>query len=403
MDFSLSEEQRLMQDSLSRLLQKSYSFEQRRDYQRTATGWSQDVWRQSADMGLLALPFDERHGGLSGTALETMIVMEQFGRAITLEPYLATVVLAGGILRHAGSDEQNERIVPKIIDGTWTLSLAHEEATGHGEIAHVGTTAQWADGAWRLDGEKSFALHGGSADMLVVSARVSGGRADKDGIALFLVDTGSPGVRISDYPLHDGQRAAVVSLTSAAVAPQDVIGTPGTMFPVLERVHQEAIAAICAEAVGVMTEVHEMTVAYLKQRRQFGGPIGNFQALQHRAAEMYIALEQAKSMAMFATIMSNSNRNNSSSSSGGRSNSGSSSERAQAVSAAKVQIGRSGRFIGEQAVQLHGGIAMAMEFKAGHYFKKLTVLDQFLGDADHHLELLSQSGGLFENGERAGG
>jgi pimeloyl-CoA dehydrogenase small subunit len=382
MNFALSEEQRLMQDSLCRLLQKSYGFEQRKDYQRSASGWSDDVWRQFADMGLLALPFDDRHGGLSGTPVETMIVMEQLGRAITLEPYLATVVLAGGILRHAGSDEQNERIVGQIIGGTWTLSLAHEEAAAHGEIAHVGTTAQWTDGTWRLDGEKSFALHGGSADALVVSARVSGGPSDKDGIALFLVDSRSPAVRIDDYPMHDGQRAAAVSLSSAAVAPQDVIGTPGKMFPVLERVNQEAIAAVCAEAVGVMSELHEMTVAYLKQRRQFGVPIGNFQALQHRAADIYIALEQARSMAMFAAIMS-ANSND--------------SARAQAVSAAKVQIGRSGRYIGEQAIQLHGGIGMAMEFKAGHYFKKLTLLDQFLGDADHHLELLSHGSGLFEN------
>jgi pimeloyl-CoA dehydrogenase small subunit len=382
-DFALSEEQRLMQDSLSRLLQRSYGFEQRREYQRSATGWSGDLWRQYAEMGLLALPFDERHGGLSGTPVETMIVMEQLGRAITLEPYLATVVLAGGVLRHAGSDGQNGRIIGKIIEGTWTLALAHEEAAAHGDLAYVETTARLTGGTWRLDGEKSFALHGGSANAIIVSARVGGtSPTDRDGIGLFLVDPDDPGVRIDDYPLHDGQRAAAVRLSSATVAQGDVIGVPGKAFPVLERVYQEAIAAICAEAVGVMAELHEMTVAYLKQRRQFGVPIGNFQALQHRAADMYIALEQAKSMAIFATMMSAHSND---------------SARALAVSAAKVQIGRSGRWIGEQAMQLHGGIAMAMEFKAGHYFKKLTMLDQFLGDADHHLELLSAGDGLFEH------
>lgn len=382
MHFALSEEQRLMQESLSRLLQKSYAFEQRRRYERSATGWSAELWRQYADMGLLALPFDERHGGLNGTPVETMIVMEQFGRSITLEPYLATVVLAGGILRHAASGEQKDRIIGKIADGTWTLALAHEEALAHGELAHVGTTARQVAGAWQLDGAKSCVLHGGSADALIISARVEGEATDKGGIALFLVDPRSPGVRVSDYPLHDGQRAAAVSLSSVAVPPQDVIGTPGETFHVLERVYHEAIAAICAESVGVMTELHEMTVAYLKQRRQFGVPIGSFQALQHRAADMYMAFEQARSMSMFATIMSTNSDDDA---------------RTQAISAAKVQIGRSGRFIGEQAVQLHGGIAMAMEYKAGHYFKKLTVLDQFFGDADHHLELLSHGSGLFAN------
>jgi pimeloyl-CoA dehydrogenase small subunit len=383
LDFALSEEQRLLQDSLSRLLQRSYSFEQRKEYQRSATGWSDDIWRQYAEMGLLALPFHERHGGLSGTPVETMIVMEQLGRAITVEPYLATIVLSGGILRHAGSDEQNERIIGKIIDGTWTLALAHEEAAAHGDLGYVATTARRTDGTWRLDGEKSLALHGGSANAIIVSARVGGNSpADRDGIALFLVNPGGPGVRIDDYPLHDGQRAATVTLSSAAVAQEDVIGAPGEAFRVLEQVHHEANAAICAEAVGVMTELHEMTVTYLKQRRQFGVPIGNFQALQHRAADMYIALEQARSMAMFATMMSTNSDD---------------MARAQAVSAAKVQIGRSGRWIGEQAVQLHGGIGMAMEFKAGHYFKRLTMLDQFLGDADHHLELLSAGDGLFEH------
>ena len=381
MNFALSEEQRLMQDSLSRLLQKSYSFEHRKEYQKSTVGWSRDLWRQYADMGLLALPFDDHDGGLSGTPVETMIVMEQLGRAITLEPYVATIVLAGGIIRHAGSDRQKQRIIEKIIDGTMILSLAHEEEQARYDLASVGTTAKLIDGAWQLNGQKSFALHADSADMLIVSARVSGDSTDRDGIALFLLDSDSAGIRIEGFRTHDGQRAASVALTSVTVGAEGAIGTPGKMYPVLERVYHEAIAALCAEAIGVMAELHEATVDYLKQRRQFGVPIGSFQTLQHRAAEMFMALEQARSMAMFAAIMSND---------------GDDLARAQAISAAKVQIGRSGRWIGEQAVQLHGGIAMAMEYKAGHYFKKLTMLDRLLGDADHHLELLSQGGGLFE-------
>jgi len=381
MNFALSEEQQLMQDSLSRLLQKSYSFEHRNEYQKSTVGWSRDMWRQYADMGLLALPFDDRDGGLSGTPVETMIVMEQLGRAITLEPYVATIVLAGGIIRHAGSDLQKQRLVEKIIDGSAILALAHQEEQARYDLASVGTTAKMVDGAWQLNGQKSFALHADSADMLIVSARVGGTSTDRDGIALFLVDSDSAGVRIEGYRTHDGQRAASVTLTSVTIDAEGAIGTPGKMYPVLERVYQEAIAALCAEAVGVMAELHEATVDYLKQRRQFGVPIGSFQVLQHRAAEMYMALEQARSMAMFATIMSNDEDE---------------LARAQAISAAKVQIGRSGRLIGEQAVQLHGGIAIAMEYKAGHYFKKLTMLDRLLGDADHHLELLSQGGSLFE-------
>jgi pimeloyl-CoA dehydrogenase small subunit len=381
MHFALSEEQRLIQDSLRRLLQKSYSFEHRLQHLNSACGWSRDLWRQYADLGLLALPFEDRHGGLSGTPVETMIVMEQFGRAITLEPYLATVVLAGGVTRHAGSEEQKQKIIGKIIDGTMTLSLAHEEKDARYDLASVGTAARLVDGAWQLDGHKSFALHADSADALIVSARVGGSATDKNGIALFLVDVDTPGLDIEAYRIHDGQRAAAVSLNSVRVDSDCVVGTPGEMYTIIERVYQEAIAAVCAEAVGVMTELHETTVEYLKQRRQFGVPIGSFQALQHRAAEMFIALEQARSMAMFATIMSSDSHDDA---------------RAQAISAAKVQIGRSGRWIGEQAVQLHGGIAIAMEFKAGHYFKKLTMLDQFLGNADHHLEVLSQGGGLFE-------
>jgi alkylation response protein AidB-like acyl-CoA dehydrogenase len=379
-DFALSEEQQMMQDSLARLLQKSCTFEQRTALLKSGKGWSEDIWRQYADMGLLALPFDESHGGLGGTAVETMIVMEQIGRAMALEPYFATLVLAGGILRHAGNPEQHERITSKVIDGSWTLTLAHDEAASHGDLSQVETRATRIDGHWVIDGEKTFALNS-AADAIIVSARISEDRAnDRHGLGLFLVDARAPGVRLREYTLHDGRRAASVTLDAAKVADHDVIGVPGEAFPILERVREDAIAAICAEAVGAMAELHELTVNYLKQRRQFGVHIGSFQALQHRAADMYIALEQARSMALYATMMIADHD---------------ASARAQAIAAAKVQIGRSGRFIGEQAIQLFGGIGMAMEFKAGHYFKKLTVLDRMMGDADEQLETLSAGQSLF--------
>jgi pimeloyl-CoA dehydrogenase small subunit len=381
MRFELSEDQQLIKESLGRLLEKHYSFERRKGYQNAAEGWSREVWQQYADLGLLALPFDERHGGLSGTPVETMLVMELFGRVIALEPYLATVILAGGIVRHAGSDAQKERLVAAITAGSTTLALAHEERDARYDLAHVGTAAKPDGDGWRLDGQKCLVLHGDTASKLIVSARVAGKVDERQGIALFLVDAASTGVDVRPYPTQDGQRAADISLTGVRVAPDDVIGTPGAMYPAIQRAYDEAIAALCAEAVGAMAMLHELTVDYLKQRRQFGVPIGSFQALQHRAAEMFMALEQARSMAMFAAIMAADADDDA---------------RGQAISAAKVQIGRSARFIGEQAVQMHGGIAMAMECSAGHYFKRLTTIDRLMGDADHHLALVAQGESLFD-------
>ena len=380
MDFALSEEQQMMQDGLARLLQKSCPFERRAAIIQSDKGWSEEVWRQFADMGLLALPFDESLGGLGGSPVETMIVMEQMGRSLALEPYFATVILAGGVLRRAASAEQNERITSRIIDGQWTLALAHDEAKAQGDFAHVETRARRNARTWVLDGEKSFVLNGDSADGIIVSARIEGSPNDQYGLGLFLVNPSDPGVHVRKYTLHDGRRAASLSLSGVYVEATNVIGHPGEAFVLLEAVRQDALAGICAEAVGAMSVLHEMTVDYLKQRRQFGVTIGSFQALQHRAADMYIALEQARSMAMYATMMISD---------------ADAASRARAVAAAKVQIGRSGRFIGEQAIQLFGGIGVAMEFKAGHCFKKLTVLDRMMGDADEHLEVLSFGESLF--------
>ncbi|MDB5652035.1 MAG: pimeloyl-CoA dehydrogenase small subunit [Hyphomicrobiales bacterium] len=381
MDFALSEEQQMMQDGLARLLQKSCPFERRAAIMQSSKGWSKEVWRQYAEMGLLALPFDESLGGLGGSPVETMIVMEQIGRSLALEPYFATVILAGGVLRRAASAQQNERVTSKVIDGQWTLALAHDEAQAQGDYARVDTRATRDGMEWIIDGEKSFALNGDSADAIIVSARVDGQPNDQHGLGLFLVTPNDLGVHVRKYSLHDGRRAASVSLSGVRVEATNVIGAPGDAFALLEAVRQDALAGICAEAVGAMSVLHEMTVDYLKHRRQFGVAIGSFQALQHRAADMYIALEQARSMAMYATMMISDADD---------------ASRARAVAAAKVQIGRSGRFIGEQAIQLFGGIGVAMEFKAGHCFKKLTVLDRLMGDADQHLEMLTFGQSLFD-------
>jgi pimeloyl-CoA dehydrogenase small subunit len=379
MDFDLTEEQRLLKDSVERLLRDRYDFEARKAYAASPDGWSRELWAQYAELGLLALPFAEAHGGFGGGPAETMIVMEAFGRALALEPYLATVVLGGGALRRGGSEEQRAALVPRIADGSLLLSLAHTERQSRYDLHDVATTAKRNGGAFVLDGEKGVVLHGDGADQIIVTARTAGGRRDHGGIGLFLVDAKAPGVLRRGYQTQDGMRAAEVSLAGVQVPAENVIGDPENALPLLERVVDEAMAALAAEAVGAMGEMHALTVEYLKTRKQFGVPIGSFQVLQHRAADMFVALEQARSMAMFATMMVQDED---------------ATERRKAVAAAKVQIGRSGRFIAHQAIQLHGGVGMTAEFKVGHYFKRVTMIDSVFGDADHHLARLAEAGGL---------
>jgi pimeloyl-CoA dehydrogenase small subunit len=378
MDFDLSEEQRLLKESLDRLIGDRYAFEQRKAYAQNAEGWSRELWAQYAALGLLGLPFAERHGGSGGGPVETMLAMEAFGRALTLEPFLATVVLGGGFLRHGGNGEQCADLIPKIAAGSLTLAFAHTERQSRYNLADISTKAARVGAGWVLDGEKGVVLHGDSADKLIVTARVAGGRRDRDGVGAFIVDAKQAGVSRRGYPTQDGLRAAEIAFAGVRVGPEAVLGEPGEALPLIERVVDEGIAALCAEAVGAMTVMHELTVEYLKTRRQFGREIGSFQVLQHRAVDMLVALEQARSMAMFATMMAAEENV---------------AERGAAVSAAKVQIGRSGRLVGQQAIQLHGGIGMTMEYKVGHYFKRTTMIDAMFGDADHHLRALARRSG----------
>jgi pimeloyl-CoA dehydrogenase small subunit len=379
MDFELSEEQRLLKQSVERLLLDRYGFEQRTAYMKEQGGFSRALWKQYADLGILALPFAEEDGGIGGGPVEIMIVMEALGRALVLEPYLATVVLAGGVLRHAASKVQRAAIVPKIADGSLILALAHSERQSRYDLADVATSAKKDGAGYVLDGAKGIVLHGDSADQFVVSARVVGKPRDRDGIALFLVDAKAKGVAIRGYQTIDGLRAAEVTLSGVKVGADRAIGEPGKALPVIERVADEAMAALCAEAVGAMAVMHELTVDYLKTRRQFGVPIGNFQVLQHAAVDMLMAAEQARSMAMLATMMAAEPN---------------AVERHKSIAAAKVQIGRSGRFVGKTATQLHGGIGMTMEYKVGHYFKRAMAIDVLFGDADHHLAAIAKMGGL---------
>src|SRR6516225_6413237 len=375
MDFDLTEEQRLLKESLDRLIGNRYGFEQRKTYGQAPEGWSRELWVQYAELGLLGA---EEYGGSAGGPVETMIAMESFGRALALEPFLATVVLGGGFLRHGGTPEQCAALLPKIVDGSLTFAFAQTERHSRYDLADISTTAMRDGEAWVLDGEKGVVLHGDTAAKLIVTARVGGGRRDRDGVALFIVDSNAAGVSRRGYPTQDGLRAAEITLAGVRVGPEGVLGEPGEGLSLVERVIDEAIAALCAEAVGAMAAMHELTVDYLKTRRQFGREIGSFQILQHRAVDMLIALEQARSMAMLATMMSAEEN---------------AAERRNASAAAKVQIGRSGRLIGQQAIQLHGGIGMTMEYKVGHYFKRVTMIDTMFGDADHHLRELARRGG----------
>ncbi|MGH7152931.1 MAG: acyl-CoA dehydrogenase family protein, partial [Acetobacteraceae bacterium] len=372
MDFGLSEEQRLLKDSVERLIATKYSFEQRKKYAAGPDGWSRELWGQYAELGLLGLPFAEQHGGFGGGPVETMIVMEAFGRGLILEPYFSTVVLAGGLIRRAASPAQQAELIPLIAQGKLRLAFAHIERQSRWNLADVGTAARRDGAFWVLDGAKSVVLHGDSADQVLVTARVSGARQASDGIGLFLVDADAPGVTRRGYATQDGLRAAEMTFEGARAAA--VLGEPGDALPAIGHAVDEAIAALAAEATGVMTAMQEITLEYLKTRQQFGRPIGQFQALQHRAVDMLTAVEQARSMALFATVMA------------GESDP---VERRRAISAAKVQIGRSGRQVGQEAIQLHGGIGMTMEYRVGHYFKRMTMIDQMFGDADQHLAHLA--------------
>jgi len=379
MDFALNDEQRLLQQSVERLFADRYQFDARKRYAQEPAGWSGDLWRQYAELGLLGLPFAEEHGGIAGGSVETMIVMEQIGRALALEPYLATVVLVGGLLQLGGNEKMQAEILPKIAGGELTLAFAHAERQARYDLADVTATVRRDGANFILDGAKSLVLHGDSAKKLVISARLSGQRSDREGLGLFLVDAGAAGVTIRGYGTVDGQRAAEVQLSGVRIDAGAAIGEPGKAYQLIERVADRAMAALCAEAVGAMAAMQETTVDYMKTRKQFGVTIGSFQALQHRAAEMVVALEQARSMAMLATMIAADDDVRA---------------RRQAISAAKVQIGRSGRIVGQAAIQIHGGIGMTMEAKVGHYFKRLTTIDTMFGDADYHLGLLAEMGGL---------
>jgi len=376
-DFRYSEEQLALQDTLQRFISRDYDFERRRALVRSPLGFSAEAWERYAELGLLALPFPEEFGGLGGSGVDVMAVMEQVGQGLLLEPYLSTVVLCGGLIRDAASESVKQLLLPRIAAGQLQMALAAYEASGRYDLAHVACTATEAGGAWTLSGRKAVVLDAPSADYFLVSARSAGQVNDSEGISLFLVPRDAPGVTTLPYPTHSGGRAADLQLIN--VSPEALIGVPGRALGPIERAVDGAIAALCAEALGIVAALNQATLNYLKTRKQFGVAIGAFQALQHRMAEMIIAAEQTRSMAIIAAVHAGVEDV---------------AKRRRAISGAKAYVGQAGRFVGQQAVQLHGAMGMVDDVSVSHYFKRLTMIDMSLGDADFHLARFSDSMGV---------
>ena len=370
MDFSFTEEQTLLRNMVQSFVQDNYDFDSRMKIVRSEEGMSREIWGQFAELGLLAAPFSEEMGGLDGGPIETMVIMEELGRGLVVEPYLPTIVLCGGILSRHASDAQKEAHLPGIIGGEDVWALAYAEPQSRFNPADVLTSAKADGDGYVLNGTKAVVAAAPWASKLIVSARTLGDQRDSDGLGLFIVEKSASGVSTQDYPTVDGNRASEVTLENVTVGADALIGDAGNGLALLEEALDYGIGAVCAEAIGHMKCLNDATVEYCKTRKQFGVPIGSFQVLQHRMVDMFMEYEQSVSM----TYMVNMKLTESE------------AERKKAAAGAKVQIGKSGRFVGQEAVQLHGGMGMTEELNVGHYFKRLTVIDTQFGNVDHHLK-----------------
>lgn len=371
MDFSITEEQSLLQDSVAKFIDNDYDFEKRMKHSESELGYSAEDWQEFANLGWTAVPFSEEDGGLDGGPVELMLIMEQFGRGLVVEPYLATIVLAGGVLKRTADDAQKADWLMPLVEGSKTGAFAYLEPQSRYRLADVALSAKKDGDDYVLSGEKGVVLNGATADVLVVSARTSGGQQDEDGISLFVVAADSDGIRRRGYATVDGQKGAEITFDNVRVPAAQLLGEEGKAFPVIESVIQEATLAVSAEALGIMEKLNHKTLEYTKSRVQFGVPIAAFQALQHRMVEMFMLYEQTKSLLLWAVMAQESED---------------AEEARRAVSAIKYEVGTAGRKIGEEAVQLHGGMGVTWELDVAHYFKRLTVINTLFGNADYHVE-----------------
>jgi alkylation response protein AidB-like acyl-CoA dehydrogenase len=375
MDFELSSEQTLLKDSVDRFVQDNYELAARRDLVASDLGYSKDHWALFAEMGWLGLPFSEESGGYGGSNVDVAIVMESFGEGLVLEPYMATVLLGGRLVEMAGTAEQKENILSAVIEGKMHLAFGYSEPQSRFDLFDVATKATAFGAGYLLNGHKGLVYHAGSADKIIVTARTSGDQRDKNGISLFIVDANAKGLSLKTYRTLDGQRASEVILENVEVGEGAMLGAEGRAFPIVEKVTDLAIGAAAAEAVGAMRRVNQMTIEYVKTRQQFGSPIGSNQVIKHRLADMLIEEEQSKAMADMAAMRADI---------GG-------DDQVQTASATKARIGEAAKFVGEQGIQLHGGIGMTDEYAIGHYYKRLQTIDKLFGNVDYHLRRYSDA------------
>lgn len=368
MDFEFTDEQNMVRDGISRLIREQYDFDTRREVVASESGWRPELWAQLAELGMLAAPFGEADGGFGG-ATEAMIIMEEFGKGLAVEPFIPSVVCAGGFLKHGGNDAQREEYIGGIISGEMVFAFAYAEPRGRYDLANLETTAKADGGDYVINGHKAVVVGAPWATHLVVTARTSGGQADANGVSVFVVAKDADGVSTRDYATVDGRRASEVYFENVKVAGDALIGEADNGLPLIEKVVDEATAAVCAEATGAMKVTNETTLDYSRQRKQFGVSIGSFQVLQHRMADMLMEYEQAVSMMYLATIKIDEDE----------------VTRKTNVSAAKVKIGQAARFVGQSAIQTHGGMGMTDELAVGSYFKRLSIFESEFGSVDHHM------------------
>ena len=370
MDFTISEEQSMLADSVSRFIDNDYDFELRQKNAASADGYSKELWQTFAELGWTAVPFAGEDGGLDGGPVEMMLMMQQFGRGLMIEPFLANIVLAGGVLRRAATAEQKAKWLTPLIDGSLQTALAFAEPQARFDIANIATTAVKDGNDFVLTGKKSLVLNGGNADLLIIPARTAGDATDEQGITLFAVAADAEGMAIRSFATVDASTAAEIDLRAVRIAPGNILGSVDAGFAALQAAIDEATLAVSAEAVGIIRAMHDKTVAYSKERVQFGVPISSFQALQHRMVDMLMAAEQTQSLLMWCVML------NTADDAGAR----------KAISALKYQVGTAGIKVAQEAVQIHGGMGVTWELDIAHYFKRLTAIDLLFGNADFHLD-----------------